>query len=84
MAAGVAVAATPVAIEGIEADHGGHCLVADDPRGLAAAVRELVADPERARVLATEARGLVKDRYTWRSVGPRFVSAVERVVSARS
>jgi glycosyltransferase involved in cell wall biosynthesis len=84
MAASVAVAATPVAMEGIEAEHGRHCLVAYDPSGLASALRELVADPERARVLAGEARGLVKARYTWRSVGPRFVSAVERVASARS
>jgi glycosyltransferase involved in cell wall biosynthesis len=84
MAAGVAVAATPVALEGIEAEHGRHCLVAHDPGGLAAAVRDLVADVERARLLAAEARDLVKQRYTWRSVGPRFVSAVELVESARS
>jgi polysaccharide biosynthesis protein PslH len=84
MAAGVAVAATPVAMEGIAAEHGRHCLVADDPSGLASALRKLVANPERARVLGAEARGLVRNRYTWRGVGPRFVSAVERVASARS
>ena len=84
MAAGVAVAATPVAMEGIDAENGRHCLVAEGPGGLAGALSDLVGDPVRARAVGREGRRLVQECYTWPSVGPRFVSAVERAASARS
>lgn len=80
MAAGVPVAATPVALEGIAVEDGRHCLVADDPEGLATALRRIMDDRALAQTLRHEGRELVRDSYTWDTVGPRFVEAVERAV----
>lgn len=84
MGAGLPLAATPGAVEGIDAQSGRHFLVADDPRGLAQALRELIDDPERAGRMGAEARVLIAERYTWEKVGPRFCEAVERAASTQS
>jgi glycosyltransferase involved in cell wall biosynthesis len=84
MAAGVPVAGTPVALEGIEAESGRHCLAADDPGGLAKALVRLVEEPSMARRVGAEGRRLVAENYTWERVGPRFVEAVERAATTRS
>ncbi len=84
LGAGLPVAATPVAVEGIAASDGRHCLVAEDPPGLALALRKLLEEPTGARRMGSEARRLVAERYTWETVAPRFREAVERVARARS
>ncbi len=81
LAAGLGIAATPVGLEGIAAEHGRHCFVADDPRSLAAHVRDLVADDSLARRLGSEGRRLVEERYTWASAGPAFMRLVEATVA---
>jgi glycosyltransferase involved in cell wall biosynthesis len=81
MAAGVPVAATPVALEGLEVEDGRHCLVADDAPGLAAALQRMLADPALLDSLGREGRRLVAESYTWDRVGPRFVQAVERAAA---
>ena len=82
MAAGVPVVGTPVALEGIEAVHGRHCLVAEEPAGLAAAARELVEDPAAARRLGAEGRKLVTRDHSWPAVGAGFRREIERVAAA--
>lgn len=77
LAAGVPVAATPVAVEGIAVEHGRHCLIAEEPHALAAAVRRLASDDDLARQTGRAGRDLVEARYTWRTVGPAFVDVVE-------
>jgi polysaccharide biosynthesis protein PslH len=84
MAAGVPLAATTVAMEGVDAVDGKHALVADDPIGLASALRSLVDDEERARTMAADARALVAAHYTWDAVGPQFCRTVEQAASTRS
>lgn len=79
LGAGVPVAATPVAVEGIEVEHGRDCLVAEDPPGLSAALREILTDPELARRLGAQGHRLVSAEYTWETVGPAFLDAVEAV-----
>lgn len=83
MAAGVPVAATPVALEGIEGEDGHHYAQAGDPAGLATWLRHLVENPGAARQIGAAGRELVAERYVWERVGPRFVEAVERAASAR-
>lgn len=80
MAAGVPVAATPVALEGIAARDGEHCRVAREPRALGAALRSLLDDEPNARRLGEAGRALVERDHTWDVVGPRFVRAVEGAV----
>jgi glycosyltransferase involved in cell wall biosynthesis len=84
MAAGVPVVATPVALEGITAEHGRHCLIADDPPSLAAGLLRLLDGPSLAHRIGSEGRRLVTEAYTWERVGPRFVEAVERAASGDS
>lgn len=64
-AAGRAVVSTGIGAEGLGARHGGHLLIADDPRAFADAVQTLLADRERARSLGQAGRALYLDRYTW-------------------
>lgn len=81
---GIPVAATPVAVEGLAVEDGRHCLVADTPAGLAAAIRRILDDRPLAERLAGEGRRLVAERYTWDVIGPAFVEAVERAARAVS
>jgi glycosyltransferase involved in cell wall biosynthesis len=84
MGAGVPVAATPVGVEGIDARNGRDCMIADDERGLADALRAIVSDPQLAERLSSHGRTLVARHYTWESVGRRFVDVVERVSANRT
>jgi glycosyltransferase involved in cell wall biosynthesis len=77
MAAGVPTAATPVALEGIEATDGRDCLVADTPEGLADALCRIGEDARLAGGLAEAGRALVARSYSWEGVAPAFVRAVE-------
>jgi polysaccharide biosynthesis protein PslH len=78
MAMGIPLVATPSALEGVAAQHGHHCLVASDAATLADGVERLLEDRELARRMAAEARALVEREYTWASVAPQFLEAVER------
>lgn len=84
MAAGVPVVGTPVAVEGIEAQDGRHCLVAEEPARLAEAARSLVDDVSAARRIGAAGRRLVAESYSWPAVGSRFREVVERVAVART
>ena len=77
MGAGVPVAGTPVAVEGIEVEDGRHCLIADDPAGLASALRSILADRDNSRRMGAEARSLIAEGYTWRTIGPQFTKVVD-------
>ena len=82
LGAGLPTAATPVALEGIPAEDGRHCLVADPPQALALALERIAADPQLARHLADNARRLVAQQFSWEHVGPRFVEVVERAAAS--
>jgi glycosyltransferase involved in cell wall biosynthesis len=77
MGAGIPTVATPVALEGIEAEHGRHCLIADDPQQLSSALHSVLADQVLARRLRTEGRRIVRERHTWDTVGPQLTAVVE-------
>jgi sugar transferase (PEP-CTERM/EpsH1 system associated) len=70
MASGTPVVATSLAAAGLEARHGEHALIADDPRVFAEHIARVLSDPGLAARLAAHGRRLVEDRYTWEdSVG---------------
>ena len=81
-AAGLPVVSTPVGCEGLRVAHGEHLIVADRA-DFAEAILALVGDEDRGTRLAARARGLVRGRYDWRSVGEVACNAVAEVLRAR-
>jgi glycosyltransferase involved in cell wall biosynthesis len=77
MGAGVPTVSTPVGVEGIDGLHDHHCLIADDPAGLATQIVRALEEPGLGPTLRREGRRLIAEGYTWEHLGPRFVEAVE-------
>jgi glycosyltransferase involved in cell wall biosynthesis len=82
MAAGIPVAATPMALEGMDVVDGRHCLVGATPEELARHVRSLLEDVELATAVAAAGRELVAGSFTWDAVGPQFVHVVQRAIES--
>jgi glycosyltransferase involved in cell wall biosynthesis len=81
MGAGIPTVATPVALEGIEAEHGRHCLIANEPQQLCSALHTVVSDQQLSQRLRVEGRRLVAERHTWRTVGPQLTAVLEKAGS---
>ncbi len=73
MCCGTPVVSTSIAFEGIDADPGEHAVIADDPEAFAKAVLELMADAPRRVAMASAARRVIEERYSW----DRSVDAIE-------
>jgi glycosyltransferase involved in cell wall biosynthesis len=78
MAAGTPVVTTSIGCEGLEVEVDRHVLVGDSPEAFAARVSDLLADRDRQRRLAREARSLVELRYDW----SRSAQALESVYAS--
>jgi glycosyltransferase involved in cell wall biosynthesis len=66
-ARGIPVVSTTLGVEGIDARSEEHLLVADTPEGFAAAVTQILREPETSARLARAGRELVCRRYDWRT-----------------
>jgi polysaccharide biosynthesis protein PslH len=84
MAAGIPVAATPMAVEGMAIEHGVHCLIGATPTELAAHVQRLLAEPKLADAMAAAARKFIMDTFTWDAIGAQFVDVVEHAMQGIS
>lgn len=82
MAAGTPVVATSKAMEGIDARHGEHLLIADTAAQFATAVQQLLRDPVGARDMARRAWQLCRSRYDTSVVVPEFLRLVDRAMAA--
>ncbi len=71
-AVGKAVVTTAMGVEAFPVVDGVHCVVADDPGVFAAAVLRLLDDDAERAALATRARELVAERYSWETVARRW------------
>lgn len=78
MALRTPVVATSKGAEGIDAEDGQHLLIADTPEDYASAILRLLDDANLHRSLADNAYQLVKEKYDWQTVLPRFLGLVER------
>jgi glycosyltransferase involved in cell wall biosynthesis len=74
-AAGLPVVSTRVGCEGIRVKDGEHLVIADIPQ-FAAAVVQVLRDPNRARESARRSRYLARELYDWGVVGKRTCDAV--------
>ncbi len=83
MALGTPIVATTKAAEGIEAQHGEHLLLADEPAAFAESVVRLLQNSSLRQRLASTARQLVEERYDWAHIGGRFVTLIEDAVQRR-
>lgn len=71
------VVSTTLGAEGIAGLRDGeHCLLADDPAGMATAVLRLLDDPVLAARLGAAGRALVVAHYDWRTIVPIMARAL--------
>jgi glycosyltransferase involved in cell wall biosynthesis len=52
-----------------------------DPHALAAAIDDLLRDPQRLRIAGEEARATVERAFTWSACGAATVAAYEAALS---
>ena len=71
------VVATRLGAEGLAVVDGQHLLIADTPEEFAAAARRLLADPDLAARLVSQARALVEQRYALDRVASTIEKAIE-------
>jgi len=79
MALGTPVVATSKGAEGLEVTPGEELLIADDPHSFAQAILDLFSSRELRQRLARNAYEMVRARYDWSFVLPKFVEIVEGV-----
>lgn len=79
LASGRAIVSTTMGAEGAVVADGEHLVLADEPERFAAAVVDLLRDPERAAALGAAARRLAEERYDWGVLGDRFASLLSRL-----
>jgi glycosyltransferase involved in cell wall biosynthesis len=77
MALRTPVVATSKGAEGLAAVDGVHLLLADTPEDFAAAVLRLLREPALADRLRANGWQLVRERYDWQALLPRFLALVE-------
>ena len=82
MALRTPVVATSKGAEGLAVQHDKHLLIADTPEAFAEAVVRLLKEPGLRKRLADNAYQLVREKYDWAVVMPRFLNLVERVAHA--
>ncbi|MCU1371032.1 MAG: putative glycosyltransferase [Ilumatobacteraceae bacterium] len=83
LAVGTPVVSTPFGARGIDVVDGEHLRFAEPDR-FAATVAEVLADPASAQVRAEAARALVRERYSWDSLGTALARVVADIVPAEA
>jgi glycosyltransferase involved in cell wall biosynthesis len=79
MALGRPVVTTSIGCEGLEAVHGKHLLIADDPAGFADHINRLMSDAALYRSIAQSARQFVESHYGWDAIAEKLMHLYETV-----
>jgi glycosyltransferase involved in cell wall biosynthesis len=82
MALGTPVVATSKGAEGLDVQAGQHLLIGDTPESFAREVVRLLMEPELRWHLVNNAAQLIREKYDWAVVMPRFLDLVEQVATA--
>jgi len=77
MALGTPVVATSKGAEGLEAENGVHLLIADTAEAFADATLRVMHEPALRKRLVDNGLALVRSKYSWEHVMPRFLELVE-------
>jgi glycosyltransferase involved in cell wall biosynthesis len=83
MASSLPCVVTPLGLRGLEMEPGTEVLVADDDRGLADHVTDLLGDPERAARIGRAARDRVLSTYDWPAVRRAYERVYEDILARR-
>jgi glycosyltransferase involved in cell wall biosynthesis len=78
------IVASSLAVEGIDVRDGEHVLLAETAHDFVNAIARLSRDRMLAQRLASAARQLVLDRYSYESIGAVLTSVLERVRATRA
>lgn len=81
MACGLPCVASPLALQGIQVEHGRHVLVAEGPDATAEAISRVLNDTVLAADLGREARRYVEHRHSWSRVVADHVELYENLLS---
>ena len=81
MAAGLPMVVTPIANEGIGAEHGKEVLVAEDEESFAQEVITLINNPEMRKVIGENARDLICRKWTWEYYFSELEEVMESLIS---
>ena len=81
MAMGRPVVSTTIGVEGLDVIDNEHLLIADTPATFAAAIDRLLSDPTLRTTLATNARALVEQRFSWAHVARQFEAICLKALS---
>lgn len=79
LAAGLAVVTTPLGVDAFPEIGTEHCALADEPAEFAEAILRLLDDTMLRTSQATQARDLVREHYTWESVGARWSALLRKL-----
>jgi glycosyltransferase involved in cell wall biosynthesis len=80
MALKTPVVATTKGAEGLDVQPGKHLIIADTPQEFAHSIARLLKEPELRRQIAENAYCLVREKYHWEAIMPRFLELVEHVI----
>ena len=83
-AAGIPVVSTSIGCEGLRVQDGRHLIIRDDPEDFAESVIDLAQDIALRKALASNARKLVEEQYSWKKVGREFREIYHAVISSES
>ena len=83
MAMEKAIVSTSIGAEGLPVRDGEELRIADTPEAFAAAVVELLKNPEKARALGQRAGQIVREKFGWGGVARRFAEICEATIAAR-
>jgi glycosyltransferase involved in cell wall biosynthesis len=81
MAIGTPVVSTSKGAEGLIVQNGKHVLIADQPEVFAENVIKVMCEQDLRDSLSVNALRLVKEHYDWKTVIPKFLVLLDKVVS---
>lgn len=76
MASKLPVVATRLSVDGIDAQHGETFFIADSAEGIAQHALDLLQDESLRQQVAENARALIVERYSWRSVAEQYLEVL--------
>jgi len=81
MAIGVPIVSTSIGCEGIGLTHGEDILIADTAEEFAAQTLRLLGDAPLRQRLTVNARELVEERFSWKTIGEKLLSAYNMIIT---